>query len=123
MDWLYRSENKYIGKGIAISIMELAKEVERLTGKNLIKSYDVPKEDWDQQQEERRIKTQNEIIRITPIRNNLISRRNKLQSNNNRNKKEENNLNGIIDELKDSIIPDPYIKELKPAWFNMVDTI
>ena len=44
--WVYSSENPYIGRGVNVDMEGVIREVERLSGKQLLYNYTIPKLSW-----------------------------------------------------------------------------
>lgn len=128
LDWCYRSENPHVGKGIAINIMDLAKEVESLSGKELLKIYDLPAEqiiDWDSNQELIRIENEQKIIEATQNKNDAIEIKDTLEElkSNEEDLEIKENIQNKIDKankiISEIIIPEAYIKKSKPSWIDL----
>lgn len=78
MDFMYRSENLMLGKGIAINMAKAVRMIEKLADKvkeldptfeieQLTNVYDLPTQplDWNEQEEQKRIKREQEKVEIS----------------------------------------------------------
>lgn len=130
MDWAFKSENSYIGKGVSVSWYEVLRALEKVTGDTLIHEYDLPPDqlrDWDADQIE--IKKLHDEFRNKMIlhETDLLDRKAFLESELLTTTSQEYideiqiSLKGINQELTQIEIPDAYIIKPRPAYFDMVE--
>jgi len=106
--WAHRSENKYLGKKISVDMAGLAAEVERLTGKQFVVIEDVPKRDWDTDQEILRGKREQEIEVVTVQ---IAELQSQIDKEKDADKKAE------LEKQRDAIVvPKSYTKKRPPEW-------
>lgn len=104
----YWSRNPYLGKEIFIDMALLAFEVQRLSGKKIITINDIPRKDWDDNQELIRI---DRADQITKAQERIIELDLLIAGEEN-----EERISDLIDEKQGVVIPETYTKKQTPEW-------
>lgn len=124
MDWVTLIENRYIGKGVSVSWFEVIRALEEVTGKTLLREYDLPQSellDWNTDQQKRKAsedKFRQDII------NKIQSFQNKIDfllAKDKLNEDEQIDLSNYQGEINNLIVPDRYKIEPRPTYFNMIE--
>ena len=124
MDWATLIENPYIGKGISVSWFEIIRALEQVTGKTLLREYDLPQSEirnWNTDQitlRDNQEKIRNEVIQYQIWLNLAIDNLNSFES---LDETQQKLLDEYQKELNDLVIPKSYIIQPQPAYFNMIE--
>ncbi len=109
--YAYYSRNDYLGKEMWIDLSLLAFEVQRLSGKKIITIKDIPRQDWNTNQDMIKQKKDAEINRITNGLNEIDILIMKETNKHKRGKLIEKRK--LLDK-----IPKPYTKKPIPKWIK-----